>query len=116
MLLAIGFWTFVGALFSTSAAIALEDMALRHRLAIQQRSVRRPRAHRWDRVLWVCLSHVWRHWRSSLIIVQPATVLAWHRRGFQLYWRWNSRLAVGRPPITAEICTLIRRMARMSVF
>jgi putative transposase len=36
------------------------------------------------------LSRVWTDWRSSLVIVQPATVLAWHRRGFQLYWRWKS--------------------------
>ena len=52
-------------------------------------------------------------WRSSLVIVQPATVLAWHRQGFRLYWRWKSRPnPVGRPRLDAELRHLIRRMAR----
>jgi putative transposase len=52
-------------------------------------------------------------WRTSLVIVQPATVLAWHRRGFLLYWRWKSRRrSMGRPPLDLELRTLIRRMAR----
>src|SRR5262245_32348805 len=50
---------------------------------------------------------------SPLVIVQPATVLAWHRQGFQLYWRWKSRRrSAGRPPLHLELRTLIRRMAR----
>jgi putative transposase len=59
------------------------------------------------------LSRVWPDWRASLVIVQPATVLAWHRRGFQLYWRWKARAAsVGRPRLDPELRRLIRRMAR----
>ena len=73
----------------------------------------RPRLSRWDRILWVWLSRVWTGWRASLVIVQPATVLAWHRQGFQLYWRWKSRAnPVGRPRLDAELRHLIRRMAR----
>jgi hypothetical protein len=82
--------TFLRALLLGSTAIALENMALRHQLAVLQRSVRRPRLSRWDRILWVGLSRCWAGWRSSLLIVRPATVLAWHRQGFQLYWRWKS--------------------------
>src|SRR5207247_4633034 len=90
------------------AAVALENVALRHQLAVMQRSVGRPRLHRRDRLFWVGLSKLWAGWRASLVIVQPATVLAWHRQGFQLYWRWKSRCrSVGRPPLR----TLIRRMA-----
>ena len=87
----IGFWTFLRAVFFGSAAVALENVALRHQLLVLQRSVDRPRLARWDRVFWVWLSRLWASWRSSLLIVQPATVLAWHRRGFRLYWRWKSR-------------------------
>jgi transposase InsO family protein len=113
MILVIGLWTFLRALVSGSAAIALENLALRHQLMVLQRSVRRPRLARWDRVVWVWLSRVWTGWRSSLVIVQPATVLAWHRQGFQLYWRWKSRPnGVGRPPLDVELRHLIRRMAR----
>ena len=113
MIFVIGFWTFLRALCLDPAAVALENLALRHQLLVLQRSVRRPRLARRDRVFWVWLSWIWAGWRSSLVIVQPATVLAWHRQGFQLYWRWKSRAnRVGRPRLDAELRYLIRRMAR----
>jgi hypothetical protein len=83
-------WTFLRALLFGSAVVALENLALRHQLAVLQRSIRRPRLSRWDRVLWVWLYWVWAGWRSNLVIVQPATVLTWHRQGFQVYWRWKA--------------------------
>ena len=113
MILVSGLWTFCRAVLFGSAAIALENLALRHQLLVLQRSVVRPRLSRWDRVFWVWLSRVWASWRSSLVIVQPATVLAWHRRGFRLYWRWKSRPNPGgRPKLDAELRHLIHRMAR----
>jgi putative transposase len=113
MIYVIGLWTFLRAGLFGSAAVAIENLALRHQLLVLQRSVGRPRRARWDRILWVWLSRVWVGWRSSLAIVQPATVLAWHRRSFQLYWRWKSRPhLVGRPKLDAEIRDLIRRMAK----
>ena len=113
MVLVVGVWTFLRAWLFGSAAIALENLALRHQLRVLQRSGRRPRLARWDRVLWVWLCRVWAGWRSSLVIVQPATVLAWHRQGFPLYWRWKSRPnPVGRPRLDPELRDLIRRMAR----
>jgi hypothetical protein len=55
----------------------------------------------------------WAGQRSSLVVVQPATVLTWHRQGFQPYWRWKSRRrSVGRPPLDLELRFPIRRMAR----
>jgi putative transposase len=113
MILALGVWTFLRALLGRSTAVTLENVALRHQLMILRRSLPRPRLRRHDRILWVCLSRLWANWRSSLLIVQPATVVAWHRQGFRLYWRWKSRRRPpGRPPIDLEIRTLIRRMAR----
>ncbi len=64
-----------------------------------------------DRVLWVWLSHRWRGWRSALHIVQPATVLAWHRRGFLLFWTWKSRHRTGRPAVPHDVRALIREMS-----
>jgi hypothetical protein len=46
-----------------------------------------------------------------LVIVQPETVIRWHRAGFRLYWRWRSRPRGGRPHVTEEIRVLIRRLA-----
>ena len=112
MILVLGVWAFVRALLVNSAAVSLENVVLRHQLVVLQRSVGRPRLRRWDRIFWVSLSQLWAGWRSSLVIVQPATVLAWHRQGFQLYWRWKSRRrSAGRPPLDLELRTLIRRMA-----
>ena len=89
MILVLGVWAFVRALLDNSAAVALENVALRHQLAVLQRSVGRPRLRCRDRLFWVGLSQLWAGWRATLLIVQPATVLAWHREGFQLYWRWE---------------------------
>ena len=113
MILAIDLWTFWRTLLTGSAAVALENLALRHQLLVLQRSVRRPRLARRDRVLWVWLSQVWAGWRSSLVIMQSVTVLARHRQAFQLYWRWKStRSGVGRPKLDAEIRHVIHWMAR----
>src|SRR2546428_4459924 len=98
MIFVIGLWTFLRTWLLGSTAFTLENLALRHQLAVLQRSVTRPRLARWDRILWVWLSRVWTNWRSSLVIVQPATVLAWHRQGFQLYWRWKSKTKTVRRP------------------
>jgi hypothetical protein len=99
-------------LLQSRAALAAENLALRHQIVILQRSVKRPRLHRRDRIFWVWLSRLWRGWRSSLLVVQPETVIRWHRQGFRLYWRWKSRSRCGRPKLDAEIRALIRRMSR----
>ena len=99
-------------LFQSRAALAAENLALRHQIVILRRSVKRPRLHRRDRIFWVWLSRLWRGWRSSLLVVQPETVIRWHRQGFRLYWRWKSRSRCGRPKLDAEIRALIRRMSR----
>ena len=113
MLFVLGLWTLLRALRFGSVAIALENLALRHQLEVLRRSVPRPRLSRSDRILWVWLSRLWTGWRHNLLIVQPATVLAWHRRGFRLYWRWRSRApSVGRPRLDPELRHLIQRMAR----
>ncbi len=113
MILAITLWTFLRALVGGATTIALENASLRHQLTVLQRPGRRPQLTRWDRIGWVCLSRVWVGWRSSLVIVQPATVLTWHRQGFHLYWRWKSRTKpVGRPGLDSELRHLIRHMAR----
>ncbi len=99
-------------LLQSRAALVAENLALRHQILILQRSVKRPRLHRRDRIFWVWLSRLWRGSRSSLIVVQPETVIRWHRQGFRLYWRWKSRSRCGRPKLDAEIRALIRPMSR----
>jgi hypothetical protein len=88
-----------------------ENIALRQQLAVYKREKPRPKLRRRDRIFWVWLSRVWSEWRSALVIVQPATVVSWHRAGFRIYWRLKSRKS-GRPKVSAEVRQLIRRMAR----
>jgi putative transposase len=93
------------------AALQLEILALRHQLHVLNRSrSQRLRLTRADRMLWVWLSTVWTEWRAAIVIVRPETVLAWHRRGFRLFWAWKSRRRLGRPVIPPDVRLLIRRM------
>jgi hypothetical protein len=66
-----------------------------------------------DRVFWAWLSRAWADWRSALIIVKPETVIAWHRKGFRLFWTWKVRHGqTGRPAVSQEVRDLIRTMSR----
>ena len=105
-------WLFVRGFFAVRAALAAENLALRHQMVVLQRSVKRPKLRKRDRIFWSWLSRIWKGWRSALLIVQPGTVVAWHRQGFKLYWRWKSSKKPGRPPVDREIRGLIRRMSR----
>ena len=93
-------------------ALHLEILALRHQVAVLNRS-RSPRLRLTvaDRALWAWLSQAWSGWRPALVLVKPDTVLAWHRRGFRLFWTWKSRYRTGRPATAPEFRELIRRMA-----
>jgi hypothetical protein len=103
----------VSSLLKSRAAVQLENVALRHQLAVLQRSVKRPRLNSSDRLLWVWFSRVWGDWRSALVIVKPDTVIAWHRTAFRMLWTWKIRRGKrGRPAVSAEIRGLIRRMSR----
>jgi putative transposase len=104
---------FLRAFILGRAAVAFENLALRQQVAVLNQSGRRPKLRPRDRVFWVLLSRVWSNWRSALAIVQPETVVKWHRKGWRLYWRCKSkRRKPGRPPIELEIRDLIRRLSR----
>ena len=56
---------------------------------------------RTDRIFWVALSRLWRDWRSTLVLVKPETVVAWHRRGFRWFWTW--RVRQGQPALPSLV-------------
>jgi putative transposase len=86
----------------------LENLALRHQLAVYKKTVTRPKMRRSDRLFWVALSRVWAGWRQALVIVSPNTVLRWQRRRFCEHWtKLSARPIAGRPPLTAEIRALV---------
>ena len=99
--------------FRTHARMQIEILALRHQLAVLQRQKKRVSLRAADRLLWVLLSRIWKQWRSALVVVKPETVIAWHRKGFRLYWRWKSRAGkCGRPCVSRETRELIRQMSK----
>jgi hypothetical protein len=104
----------LSSILRSRAALELENLALRHQLDVLQRSARkRPRLTTGDRLLWAWLSHIWSDWRSALVMVQPDTVIAWHRKSFRLFWTWKVRRGQpGRPKVPREVRDLIRRMCR----
>jgi transposase InsO family protein len=91
--------------------LVLENLALRHQLAVLAASDKRPRFRLADRLVWTCLRRFWDGWRGALVLVQPATVVRWHREGFRRFWRRKSRQQPGRPRVDPELRSLIRKMA-----
>ena len=104
----------LSSILRSRAALEFENLALRHQIGVLRRSSRkRPKLTLVDRLLWVWLSRIWSDWRSALAIVEPETVVAWHRRGFRVFWTWKVRHGhPGRPIISREVRDLIRKMCR----
>jgi hypothetical protein len=97
--------------FRTRRDTALEILALRQQVEVLKRKRPRPPLNSVDRLFWTTLRRIWSRWAEVLVIVKPETVVGWHRAGFRLYWRWRSRPHGGRPKITDEVRSLIRRLA-----
>ena len=83
---------FLRAMLLAQGDLAVENLALRQQLAVLKQSVKRPKLRPRDRVFWAWLSRLWPKWRSVLAIVQPETVIRWHRKGFKLYIGPGSRV------------------------
>jgi putative transposase len=92
--------------------LLLENLALRQQLAVLKQRHPQSRLAASDRLFWVVLRRLWHGWRRALILVQPETVVRWHRAGFELYWTWLSRHRkhVGRKCVSRELRELIFRM------
>jgi putative transposase len=92
--------------------LVAENALLRQQLIILRRQVKRPACTRTDRILLVLLARIVRAWKQALFIVQPETLLRWHRLGLKLFWKYKSRAAFLTPRISQETVDLIKQMAR----
>jgi transposase InsO family protein len=98
--------------FKTHARLEAEIVLLRDQLGVlRQRVPSRPKLTVADRLLFVWLYQLFPSVLNAVTIVQPETVIRWHRMGFRLYWRWKSRSRGGRPKIPGEIRRLIQEMS-----
>ncbi len=100
----------LGSGFQPRRHLLLENLALRHQLSVLQRSVPKPRLRIADRFLWVLPQQFWSGCHRLLVLVQPQTVVGWHRPGFRLFRRWKSRARSGRPSVDRQLIRLIRQM------
>ena len=92
---------FLGLCFRPRTSLAAENLFLRKQLAYyQERKIKPRRADNPARLTLILLSR-WFDWRSALTMVKPKTLIAWHGRGFRLFWRWKSES--GRRPIPPEL-------------
>jgi putative transposase len=96
----------------SKSELVAENALLRQQLIVLRRQVKRPACAKTDRMLLVLLARMVRTWKQALFIVQPETLLRWHRQGFRLYWKYKSRAAAPKPKIAAETVALIKEMAR----
>ena len=104
---------FVADLFKSQRRLEAEILCLRHQLdiALRRRPARLPLRGS-DRALLVWMTRLWPSLLGMIQVVEPATILRWHRAGFRNYWRWKSRKRSGRLRIDRELRDLIRRMSR----
>jgi transposase InsO family protein len=103
----------VGDLLKSRARLEAENLFLRHQLNIAlRRGSPRLRLRSGDRAVLVWMTRLWPSLLSLARVVQPDTILRWHRAGFKVYWRWKSRGWAGRPRIERELRDLIRRMSK----
>ncbi len=107
------FGMFIIGLFKSRRRLEAENLFLRHQLSIAlRRAPPRLRLRGSDRALLVWMTRLWPSLLGAAQVVQPETILRWHRAGFKALWRWKSRNRAGRPKIDRGLRDLIRRMSR----
>ena len=98
--------------FKSKSRLEAENAVLRHQLIVLRRKVR-GRAHLTNNDRWFFVQMY--RWFPSILevatVIQPETLVRWHRDGFRRYWRWKSRQRGGRPSIEKELRGLIRQMS-----
>jgi hypothetical protein len=104
--------TVLASSFKSKSRLEAENAALRHQLIVLRRKVHgRVRLTNNDRWFFVQLYRWYPAILRALVIIEPETVVHWHRAGFRCYWHWKSRSRGGRPQIETELRALIRQMS-----
>ena len=94
------------ALVAPRAVLVTENVLLRQQLIVARRGVKRPRFRRLDRWLIAALAGRFHRLREAVLLIKPETVVRWHRAGWRILWRWQSRRPPGRPPVDSDLRSL----------
>lgn len=95
----------------SKAELFAENALLRQQLVILHRQVKRPVCQKTDRFFLVLLARMVRFWKETLFLVQPETLLRWHREFFRLFWRRKTKAQARKPKLSPETISLIKEMA-----
>src|SRR5207248_152506 len=98
-------------LIRSKAELLAENALLRQQLIILRRQVKRPIYRKSDRLLLVLLARMVRTWKQNLFIMQPETLLRWHREFFRLFWIHKSKARTRKPKLSPKTIALIKEMA-----
>ena len=102
----------VTALFKSRRRLVMENTLLRYQIQIMKRKKRRLNFKAWDKAVLVWFSKQISDWKKILTIVEPETIIRWHRKGFRLYWKWKYSGKIGRNPIHPDAIKLIQEISR----
>ena len=91
--------------------LLVENALLRHQLTILRRQIKRPVYRKSDRLLLVLLASMVRTWKQAIFLVQPETLLRWHRELFRLMWKHKSKAHSRKPRLSPQTISLIKEMA-----
>ncbi|MBI3760195.1 MAG: helix-turn-helix domain-containing protein [Deltaproteobacteria bacterium] len=98
--------------FRSKSGLEAENAALRQQIIVLRRKLRgRIRLSNSDRLFFVWLYRLFPSISRAMLIVRPDTLVRWQRAGFRRYWRWKSRVRIGRPRVDHELRALIRQMS-----
>ena len=93
--------------------LVAENIFLGKRLAMYQERGKKPgRVDSAKKLTLLVLSKLF-NWKDSLVVIQPKTLVRWHREGFRLLWRWKSRK--GWPQVSEDLRKIIRQIARKNL-
>ena len=95
----------------SKAELLAENALLRQQRVILHRQIKRPVYKKTDRLLLVLLARMVRTWKQALFLIQPETLLRWHRELFRLFWKHKSKAHARKPRLSLETITLIKEMA-----
>jgi hypothetical protein len=102
----------IGLICRGHRAVALENLGLRQQVAVLTRTGKRAPLRTRDRLFWILLAKTWPEWRSALVLVQPDTVVRWHRQWLRRRWAWSSTpTRPGRPSTKTAVRALVGTMA-----
>jgi transposase InsO family protein len=97
--------------FKSRNQLVWENALLRYQLEVVRRRRRRILLKRWDRPILVWLTRGLSRWKDLIVVVQPESIIRWHRKAFSFYWGWKYSSRAGRPSVLPHTVHLIREMS-----